>query len=133
MTRTFDPSTIQVRPNGPLQPQTISRLNAIKDASGISYAKLGVKLGLSGTFVYNLMNKSMNVNTQHIRRIAEAIEQLENPSVDGEKISDANDANMLPHTYHLRPNLQLSMELPSDLTEKEAERLSLFIRSLPTA
>lgn len=133
MTTAFDPSTIQVRPNGPLQPQTISRLNAIKDASGMSYAKLGIKLGLSGTFVYNLMNKSMNVSTQHIKKIAEAIEQLENPSVDGEKALSVNDTNMLAHTYHLRPNLKLSMELPSDLTEKEAERLSLFIRSLPSA
>lgn len=39
--------------------------------------------------------------------------------------------NLLPHSFRLRPNLLLSLDLPSDLTVSEAERLSNFIKTLP--
>jgi len=35
------------------------------------------------------------------------------------------------HTYHLRPDRQIMLELPIDLTSREAERLAAFIRTLP--
>lgn len=38
---------------------------------------------------------------------------------------------MLPHVFYLRSTLPVSIELPSDLTEREAERLANFIRALP--
>jgi len=37
----------------------------------------------------------------------------------------------LNHTYHLRPDRQIVLELPIDLTSREAERLAAFIRTLP--
>lgn len=126
-------ANFQVRPNGPLTPQAIARLKAIKDGTGMSYASLASKVGLSGTFLYNLMNKGMNVGTQHIRRMAEAVARLEDDpaAVDVEMIS-AKAEGLLTHIYHLRPSLTVSIDLPSDITAKEAERLTLFIRSLPT-
>jgi transcriptional regulator with XRE-family HTH domain len=121
----------QLRPNGPLSPRAIDRLKAIKDRTGMSYATLGGRVGLSGTFLYNLMNKGMNVGTQHIRRIAEAVDRLEDPAnVDLDTGSEPSAA-LLTHAYHLRPSLKVSIDLPSDITAKEAERLSQFIRSLP--
>lgn len=35
------------------------------------------------------------------------------------------------HLFRLRPNFLVQIELPSDLTQKEAERLALNIRALP--
>lgn len=35
------------------------------------------------------------------------------------------------HLYHLRPDRQITLELPIDLTSREAERLAAFIRTLP--
>jgi transcriptional regulator with XRE-family HTH domain len=122
----------QAGPNGPLTPQAIARLKAIKDRTGMSYARLGEKVGLSGTFLYNLMNKGMNVGTQHIQRIAEAVVRLEDPATANLDNASATDAASLTHTYHLRPSLKVSIDLPTDITAKEAERLSQFIRSLPT-
>lgn len=121
----------QVKPNGPLTPQAVARLKAIKDSTGMSYAALGKSVGLSGTFLYNLMNKSMNVGTQHIMRMVEAVNRLEDPTTAASAAAAGNDNTSLTHEYHLRPALKVSIELPADITEKEAERLSLFIRSLP--
>lgn len=128
----FANSRIQVSPNGPLTADAVNRLKQIKDRTGLSYAVLGSKVGLSGTFLYNLINKGRNVGTQHVQRMAEAIDRLEDPT-HAHSDSQATEAVMLAHSYHLRPGLQVSFDLPSDLTEKEADRLTLFIRSLPTA
>lgn len=35
------------------------------------------------------------------------------------------------HRYHLRPDLEMSIELPTDLTISEASRLAEFVKTLP--
>lgn len=37
----------------------------------------------------------------------------------------------ITHTFQLRPNQTISFDLPSDLSQKEAERLSAFVLTLP--
>ena len=128
---TFDPSKFQESPNGPLTAQTLERLAAIKRKSGMAYAALGGKLGISGTFLHNLMNKNANIGTQHIERIVAAIDLLENPETVVE--APTKEAGKLQHSFHLRPGLQVRIELPEDLTEREAERLARFVQSLPVA
>ncbi|SRR5579885_476930 len=48
---------------------------------------------------------------------------------------DSNDAEdeaiTISHQYRLRPTFVARIDLPADLTEKEAERLASFIRTLP--
>lgn len=127
----FDPTKHQQSPNGPLTKQTIQRLVAIKERSGMSYKALGEKLGISGTFLHNLMNKDANIGTQHVERVVVAIDGLENP--DQTRDASENDAGMLQHSFHLRAGLQIAIELPEDLTEREADRLARFIQSLPVA
>jgi hypothetical protein len=39
-------------------------------------------------------------------------------------------SEMIEHSYFLRPNLELSIELPANLSRNEAQRLSQFIDSL---
>ncbi len=127
----FDPTKYQQFPNGPLTPQTIQRLVAVKQRTGMAYAALGGKLGFSGTFLHNLMNRNANVGTQHVERIATAIDLLENPDQLAE--APANEAGMLQHSFHLRPGLQIRIDLPDDLTDREADRLARFVQSLPVA
>ena len=43
---------------------------------------------------------------------------------------DETPAN-LTHNFHLRPDMQIKLELPSDLTTAEALRLAEFIKALP--
>ena len=38
---------------------------------------------------------------------------------------------IISHVYQLRPELQVTLELPSDLSSKEAERLADFLKTLP--
>lgn len=51
--------------------------------------------------------------------------------------NDSDDTDEEPatvrHQYRLRPTFAAQIELPADLTEKEAERLASFIRTLPFA
>jgi len=52
--------------------------------------------------------------------------------IDEIKETDAEEPEIevLVHTYHLRPDLPIEMILPVDLTQREAERLAMFIKSL---
>lgn len=127
----FDPSKFQIKPNGPLRPEVIKRIVGIRERRGMSYASLGEKFGFSGTFVHNLLNKSFNVNTRHIARLMAAVDLLENS--DADVPAPAADTGMLVHSFHLRPGLQVTIELPADLSEREAERLARFVQSLPVA
>ena len=43
---------------------------------------------------------------------------------------DALEEEMIEHTYILRPDLSISIDLPVDLSRNEAERLAQFIGSL---
>ncbi|MFN8860691.1 MAG: hypothetical protein ACK5ZR_10300 [Gemmatimonadaceae bacterium] len=44
---------------------------------------------------------------------------------------DADDADLREHRYWIRPDLELRLALPPDLTTTEAGRLADFIRTLP--
>jgi hypothetical protein len=46
-----------------------------------------------------------------------------------EHVKDAS--TLIPHSFYLRPDITVVLRLPPDLTQKEAERLSTFISSLP--
>jgi hypothetical protein len=42
-----------------------------------------------------------------------------------------NENQWLLHSFHLRPDLTLEMDLPADLTPKEAQRIARFVEALP--
>ncbi|HEX9965057.1 MAG TPA: hypothetical protein VGB04_08745 [Allosphingosinicella sp.] len=127
----FDPAGFQERPNGPLKPELIARMLALKNKLGLSYAALAAPSGLSGAFFHHLINKNGNVGTQHVAKIVAAVEQLE--SGKAQATASAPSAATVAHTYHLRPDMQVVLHLPGDLSSKEADRLSKFISSLPMA
>ena len=54
---------------------------------------------------------------------------VDDVSVDDEEI-DA-DLDWLTHTFHLRPNLEIEIVLPTDLSPDEPKRFSQFITSIP--
>jgi hypothetical protein len=51
------------------------------------------------------------------------------PVLDAEKLNGSVSA--LTHRFHLRPDHAVTFELPTDLSEKEAQRLAKFIEALP--
>ena len=44
---------------------------------------------------------------------------------------EESDSEMLEHSFVLRPDLLINLDLPQDLTTSEAQRLALFITALP--
>ena len=57
----------------------------------------------------------------------EDIQQIE-PADEDETV---DELDWLTHTFHLRPNVEIELELPMDLSPNEASRLTQFIAALP--
>lgn len=55
----------------------------------------------------------------------------EDEILSSESVAEEMSANSIRHTYNLRPNYIVQMELPSDLSAKEATRFAEFIKTLP--
>ena len=53
------------------------------------------------------------------------------PAQDDEEEDEGEEVSLVSHSFNLRPNLAVTIALPGDLTEKEAERLAGFLRTLP--
>jgi hypothetical protein len=52
-------------------------------------------------------------------------------SIERSVVDDNADLEMIEHSFVLRPDLTISLELPDDLTETEASRLATFMAALP--
>lgn len=46
-------------------------------------------------------------------------------------VDDSDEAELIEHSFALRPDLTISLELPTDLSRTEAARLAAFVQSLP--
>lgn len=57
--------------------------------------------------------------------------QGENLSIASMPEPEAPAGEMVTHQFNLRPGMPVTIDLPADFNEKEAERLSGFLRSLP--
>ncbi len=55
----------------------------------------------------------------------------DNAEDEGETDENAVGAGNIVHSFHLRPEQTIHLQLPSDLSRQEASRLSDFIKSLP--
>ena len=127
-----DTSKYQSHLNGPLKPETAEFLGKIRLEENWTYDMLGKRLGISGGFAHRIINKAGNITTRTpMPKIAEGIARLEAGDTDFLDVpSGAANEGLLEHSFHLREGLQVTFALPADLTEREAERLTLFVRSL---
>jgi len=119
--------------NGPLKPEAVAFLNGVRIKNHWSYKTLGEHLGISGAFAHNILNKGGNITTSTaMQYIAAGIERLKSGDMTpaDAPATGGGSSPMLSHSYNLRNNMLLRFQLPADLTEREAERLALFIRSL---
>jgi hypothetical protein len=56
----------------------------------------------------------------------EEVEQLEEETTEL-----AGEHEWITHSFHLRPDLTLELDLPADLTPQEATRIARFVEALP--
>jgi hypothetical protein len=77
--------------------------------------------------------KSIGESAQGISSQLEPINSMLSDDIEADLSDDwdSMDIKWSVHNYLLRTGLRIEFKLPSDITEKEAERLVLFIRSLP--
>jgi hypothetical protein len=59
------------------------------------------------------------------RPLDELIDELK------EMVDDLPEPDPTVHRFHLRPDFEVKIKLPDDLTEREGERLAAFLKSLP--
>lgn len=59
----------------------------------------------------------------------EALSEAETEALDDVESS----AEMLDHRFHLRPDLEITIQLPSNLSLAEASRVADFVRTIPFA
>ena len=78
--------------------------------------------GWKSRFVWSI--KSMLVDD-----VANGVDSAEDIDDIADEIECDNE-EMIEHVYVLRPDLTVTIELPADLSQKEADRLSRFIDSL---
>lgn len=73
------------------------------------------------------------VNSLAVARLAIGEEDETELLEDGGEAEDMyeDEGSLLTHTFNLRSDLAIKIHLPSDLSVNEAERLSLFVKSLP--
>jgi hypothetical protein len=72
------------------------------------------------------------VKSLHVSDAAKGRGQLERDAGPDELPPDAeDDTDLIEHTFVLRPDLSISMELPAGLTKHEAARIAAFVQALP--
>jgi hypothetical protein len=62
---------------------------------------------------------------------AAAGEPQEIESIPDESFEEESASTLLAHSFYLRVDMPVTIELPVDLTKGEAERLASFVRTLP--
>lgn len=67
---------------------------------------------------------------QIAKAAAGEIDELEGDGAQGPGTAD-DGIELLMHTYQLRRDLEIAIDLPSDLSEKEATKLARWIETLP--
>ncbi|RZF60544.1 hypothetical protein EWE75_22595 [Sphingomonas populi] len=128
-----DYSALQQHHNGPLSEEAINFLHEVRLKYRWTYKVLGERLGISGGFAHNILNKNGNITTSTVMpKIAAGVERLKggDTTAASEGVEDVGADTMLEHVFNLRPGLKVTFMLPADLTEKEGEKLALFMRSL---
>ena len=125
-------NSYQVSHNGPLTQEAKLYLLKVKEDNNWSYKSLAKRIGVSEAFAYHIIKKNQNITTATYYKVVEkGIDQLKtgDTSPPTAPVEDGH-GSLLDHSYHLREGLQVTFRLPSNLAEKETERLSMFIRSL---
>lgn len=125
----------------PMSAELKIRINEFKAARGLELPHLADIFNISKTHLDSVLKYNENISPEAVEFIVSVLEHhritdLEveamshvRPAVDD--VSSSEDDTMIGHRFLLRRGLIISFQLPSDLTYKEAKRLSQYVRSLP--
>jgi len=76
-----------------------------------------------------------NVSSRSVGQVAAGEDgDIDEVSAEAEEMDDDDDElddEIIEHVYQLRPGLSVRLNLPADLSTREADRLAAFIKTLP--
>lgn len=103
--------------------EIIAAFRALEDAGCGRYVE--GRRGWRSRFVWEV--KSLDVSAA-----AKGEQALERDASPNDAVDPPDeDAELIEHSFALRPDLSVSIELPADLTKNEASRLAAFLQALP--
>jgi len=106
----------------------------------VIYGRRGAKTRIRWNYSLKSIGQSANISANSLKRIdpdeleslpADETNESENNRSDLEAIKNSPNENFISHPMWLRPGVRIEIKLPSDLTEREADRLSNWIKSIP--
>lgn len=103
--------------------ETIAAFRALEDAGCGRYVE--GRRGWRSRFVWG-------VKTLDVSAAAKGQQTLEHDVSSNDAADQIDeDVELIEHSFALRPDLTVSVELPVDLTKSEASRLAAFLQALP--
>lgn len=83
----------------------------------------------------NQVNQEVEQPQREPEKAIEVAQETENnrsfATKEATTVNNEEIEKLLTHPFNLRPNLEISLNLPVDFTKAEAQRLSSFINTLP--
>ena len=101
----------------------LSNLKRLRTEQGLTQAELAKRASCSEVMITRYENQGRPPSVRTMGRLKQALGLMAS--------GNGNTLRSVHHTYHLRPGVLVSFDLPEDLTRSEADRLAGFIRSLP--
>jgi len=102
--------------------EIIAAFRALEDAGCGQYVE--GRHGWRSRFVWE-------VKTLDVSAAAKGQQTLERDASSDDVADQPDDVDLIEHSFVLRPDLTVSVELPADLTKSEASRLAAFLQALP--
>ena len=103
--------------------ELIAAFHALEDAGCGQYVE--GRHGWRSRFVWE-------VKTLDVSAAAKGQQTLERDVSSDDAVDQPDeDVELIEHSFVLRPDLTVSVELPADLTKSEASRLAAFLQALP--
>ena len=105
--------------------EVLSNLKSLRKERGLTQRALAQNASCSEVMILRYENQHAQPSTRTMARLKAALGIVA-------KERDGNDgvSRSIRHSFHLRPDVSVFLDLPEDLTRSEADRLAGFILSL---
>jgi transcriptional regulator with XRE-family HTH domain len=109
----------------------LSNLRRLREEQGLHQWQLAEKAGISTVMIGRYENGYVTPNEGTVLKLREAL-GLSNTDEDYAGIDrNVDPRGQIRHSFRLRPDVTITLDLPPDFTQGEADRLTGFIKSLP--
>jgi transcriptional regulator with XRE-family HTH domain len=106
--------------------EILANLKRLRTERGLTQHDLAELAGTSEVTIGRYENQGARPSGRTMAKLKTAL-----GIIASDQGSPDRELRSIRHTFHLRPDVSVSFDLPEDLTSAEADRLAGFIKSLP--